>query len=42
MNPWIVFGGAVLFRLLECTVKSVKALGKINILAILKEFCQIS
>jgi len=38
MNAWIVFGGAVLFRLFECY----KKVGKFDLLAILKEFCQIS
>lgn len=38
MNEWIVFGAAVLFRLLECW----KKVGKLDLLKILKEFCSIS
>ena len=37
MNEWIVFGIAVLFRIVECW----KKVGKLDLLAILKEFLQI-
>jgi hypothetical protein len=42
MNEWIVLGGAILFRLLECIVKSWKALGKFDAMAVLKEFFSLS
>ena len=37
MNEWIVLGGAIIFRLFECY----KKVGKLDILAILKEFMKL-
>jgi len=42
MNEWLVLGGAILFRLFECMVKSYQALKKFDIMAIVKEFFSIS
>jgi len=42
MNAWLVFGGAVLFRLVECIRKSMQIQGKFDLMAILKEFFVIS
>jgi len=41
-QAWLAVAGAIAFRFIECVVKRVQTDGKLDLLAIIKEFFSIS